>query len=66
MNAPFRAVLLAVVIPRWGLSPALAQTAAAIPFKSLRGRSVKATGIIEMYRDDPEIKILSTDQLVLE
>jgi hypothetical protein len=33
---------------------------------SLRGKKVKVTGIIELYRGKPEIKIVSTDQLVLE
>lgn len=33
---------------------------------SLRGRRVKVTGIVELYRGKPEIKIVSTDQLVLE
>jgi hypothetical protein len=33
---------------------------------SLRGRKVKLTGIVELYRSKPEIKIVSTDQLVVE
>ena len=33
---------------------------------SLRGRRVKLTGIVELYRSKPEIKIVSADQLVLE
>ena len=32
----------------------------------LRGRRVKLTGIIELHHGKPEIKIVSTDQLVLE
>jgi hypothetical protein len=33
---------------------------------SLRGRRVKLTGNVELYRSKPEIKIVSADQLVLE
>jgi hypothetical protein len=33
---------------------------------SLRGRRVKVSGIIELYRGKPEIKIVSTDQLDLD
>jgi hypothetical protein len=119
MNAPFRAVLLTVLISGWGVIPALTQTAIVIPANeaaqhvtvegtvakvftsrngntfldfgaaypnelftgwipkdsalsadpalwSLRGRRVKLTGIVELYRGKPEIKIVSTNQLVLE
>jgi hypothetical protein len=33
---------------------------------SLRGRRVKLSGIIVLYRGKPEIKIVSADQMVLE
>jgi hypothetical protein len=33
---------------------------------SLRGRRVKLTGTVELYHGKPEIKVVSTDQLVLE
>jgi hypothetical protein len=33
---------------------------------SLRGRRVKLTAIVELYRSKPEIKIVSADQLVSE
>jgi hypothetical protein len=113
MSAPFRAVLLTVLISGWGVIPAVTQTATVIPANeaaqhvgqhvtvegtvakvftsrngntflnlgaaypnelftgwiprdsalsadpalwSLRGRRVKLTGIVELYRGKPEIK----------
>jgi hypothetical protein len=63
MNAPSRAVLLAVVIPRWCLFHTLSADPA---LRCLRGRRVKLIGIAQLYRGEPEIESLSTDLLALE
>jgi hypothetical protein len=63
MNAPFRAALLAFVISEWCLFQGISADPA---LPCLRARRLKLTGIAQFHRGKPEIKSLSTDQLVLE
>jgi DNA/RNA endonuclease YhcR with UshA esterase domain len=49
-----------------GWIPAGTPSARYASLRLLRGKKVKITGRIELYRRKPEIKIMSKDQLVLE
>jgi hypothetical protein len=62
MNAFFRTVLSAVAICGLGLVSTMAQTTAVIP----SAEASQHVGQHVTIEGNPEIKILSTDQLVLE
>ena len=49
-----------------GWIPAGTPLASDASLQSLQGKTVQITGIIELYRGKPEIKITSRDQLVSE
>jgi hypothetical protein len=46
--------------------PADAPEAADSGFLSLQGKKVKISGTIQLYRDKPEIKVTTKDQIVVE
>jgi DNA/RNA endonuclease YhcR with UshA esterase domain len=49
-----------------GWIPAGTSLAADPSIQSLQGKKIKITGLIELYRGKPEIKILSRDQITEE
>ena len=49
-----------------GWIPAGTPLASDPSIKSLQGKKVKITGLIELYRGKPEIKVLSRDQITEE